>query len=69
MYASRHEGAHVRCPFCLFGFNQNATCNLNCSEFRDDRSDWEVTISAMQGSERDSKEDGSKDKPVGKMRK
>jgi len=44
-------------------------CNLNCSEFRDGRTDWAVTVSALQGIERGSKEDGSKDKPVGKMRK
>jgi len=69
MCACKHEGVHVRCPLCVFGFNKNATCNLNCSEFGDGRTDWAVTISAMQGSERSSKEDRSNDKPVGKVRK
>jgi len=31
--------------------------------------DWVVTINAMQGSKRGPKVDGSKDKPVGKVRK
>jgi hypothetical protein len=42
---------------------------LNCSEFRDGRTDWEDKIRTLQRREGSSKEDGSKYKSVGKMRK